>query len=239
MPIRPANYSDLVPASKCLASAFKDEHMFGIYMHPHRHAYPEDMSLQFLKMLRTAYFSGPENHILVSYDDDDQITGVAHWRRLGSSHQKQPSKHRSAIKSCIDCFNYLESLIYPNRAADPSRLNVLRRLGPFAAPFWTGSRAEVWDLTLLGVDSARGGKGYGKELVKWGFERAKEEGVGCSVIASDGKEGFYRSCGFERVVGNVRDYGGMENPCNEHDIAGGSVLFWDNGREVGSDMYQK
>lgn len=87
-------------------------------------------------------------------------------------------------------------------------------------------------MALLGVDPGFGGQGFGRELVEWGFERGKKEGVGCAVVASDGKEGFYRSCGFERVVGNVRDFGGMENPCNENDIPGGAVLFWDNGREV-------
>ncbi|KAF7192956.1 hypothetical protein HII31_05687 [Pseudocercospora fuligena] len=247
MSIRFANYADLVPASKCLAAAFKDEHMykslqqqnhrnttnknrFGIYMHPHRHSYPEDMYLQFLKMVRNAYFSGPDSYVLVSYDDTETITGLAHWRRLRSN-PPTPTWSRTFIKTCVNWYNYFESFIYPNRASEPSHLSILGQLGPFAAPFWTGSRSEVWDLTLLGVDSAHGGKGYGRELVKWGFERAREEGVGCSVMASEGKEGFYRSCGFDVLVGNVRDNGGMENPCNLNDIPGGAALFWDNGRE--------
>ncbi|EME85636.1 uncharacterized protein MYCFIDRAFT_213937 [Pseudocercospora fijiensis CIRAD86] len=181
--------------------------LFGIYMHPHRNQYPDDMYLEFLKMARSAYFSGPDSYVLVSYEDSTEaITGLAHWRRLRANSPKQ-SWYRSSIKSAVDWYNYLESFIYPNRAADPESLGVLGRLGPFAVPFWTGSRAEVYDLTLLGVDSKFGGRGYGRELVRWGFERAKEEGVGCSVIASEGKEGFYQSCGYDVLAGNVRDYG--------------------------------
>ena len=66
--------------------------------------------------------------------------------------------------------------------------------------------------------------------MKYGFDRAKEEGVGCSVISSAGRENFYRACGYDVNVGRAGDFGGEKNPL--HNVEGGAVLFWDNGRSL-------
>ncbi|KAM3423946.1 hypothetical protein BST61_g1340 [Cercospora zeina] len=129
-------------------------------------------------------------------------------------------------------YNYFESFFYPNRAVDPSRTSIMSEFPTYCGHFWTGSRAEVFDLTLLGVDPAASGQGYGKELVAWGFEKAKGEEVGCSVVGADGTEKFYRRCGFDVVVGGIADFGGEENPLVREGIAGGLVMFWDNGRSL-------
>lgn len=231
MSTRPATYADLLPASKVLAKAFRDEFLLGQWMHPHNKEYPDDLYLYFLHKLRTGYVGGPGNATFVSYktnaDGKEQITGLAHWQR------KPPSSdwYTTSKVKAMEWYNYLESFVYPNRAADPSRLGILGETWPFMEHFWTGSRAEVWDLALLGVDPDEGGQGFGKALVKWGFEKAKQEGVGCSVVASDGKEGFYKSCGFE-MAGTVRDEGGEKNPMVKNQIIGGAILFWDNERDT-------
>ncbi|KAK4631310.1 hypothetical protein CLAFUW4_02683 [Fulvia fulva] len=229
--IRPAVYSDLVPAAKVLAKAFQDEAMFGHYMHPYREQYPDDMYLKFLHKLRLAYISGPDHRLLVStikdQGDQEVVTGIAHWRR---TREDPTALSRRVSANFLSCYEYLESFLYPNRAADPSRLGVLDGMGPFCAHHWTGSRADVWDLSLLGVGPDYGGKGIGRDLVKWGFEQAKQDGIGCSVVSAAGKEKFYQSCGFDVVVGRCADEGGEANP--GRDIPGGTILFWDDGREV-------
>ena len=100
---------------------------------------------------------------------------------------------------------------------------------PYTEHYFTGTRAETWYLAAIGVDPTHEKRGYGRELVKYGFDRAKEEDVGCSVICADGKENFYQACGFDVVVGYVSDEGGEENPARN--ISGGQIRFWDNGRE--------
>jgi GNAT superfamily N-acetyltransferase len=147
--------------------------------------------------------------------------------------QPRTSLLTKASQSVISWYNWAESFIYPNRAVDPVHVGILSEFGPFMQHFWTGSRAEVWDLTLLGVDPVAHGNGHGKQLASWGFEKAKEEGIGCSVVASEGKSGFYQKCGFDVVAGDAKDEGGMRNPLNRENIPGGAILFWDNGRSPG------
>ncbi|CAK3977614.1 hypothetical protein MYCGRDRAFT_49004 [Lecanosticta acicola] len=236
MPVRPATYADLLPASKFLAKAFEDEYLFGEYMHPHRKEYPGDFYLTFLRnFLRIPYVSGAMDAILVSYKENEQgqeqVTGIAVWKR-NSAHPGSKSLFATAKIRAMEWYNnYFEPFLCPNRAIDPSRQSILGDNWPFIQHHWTGSRAEVWDLALLGVDPSQGGQGFGKELVSWGLEKAKGEGVGCSVVSAEGKEGFYERCGFT-IVGTVRDEGGDENPMNRHKIRGGTILFWDNGRDL-------
>ncbi|EGP84152.1 unnamed protein product [Zymoseptoria tritici ST99CH_1A5] len=233
MPIRPATYADLVPAAKVLAKAFFNEPLYGQYMHPHREQYPDDVYLTFLHKLRLAWL-GSMDQVLVSYKSNPEdtskeiITGCAHWNRISSS--SGDGWLTTAKIAAMKTYSYLESFAYPNRAADPSRLPILSEAGPYCAHFWTGTRSEVWDLVLLGVDPSQGRQGFGKELVAWGFEKAKGEGVGCSVTSSQGNEGWYQRCGFETLVGWVGEQGGMRNPIKREGIPGGAVLFWDNGR---------
>lgn len=232
MPLRAATFPDLLPASKSLAAAFADEELFGKVLHPHRKDYPEDMYLFFLRQLRQTYYS-PDEHILLATtsgpNDNETITGVAVWTRKRAQ-KRSPSLATQAMAKAMGTYNAAEALLYPNRAADPAKSDILERMDPFTKHHWTGTRAESWYLNLLGVDPAHGGKGAGRELVQWGFTRAREEGVGCSVVAALGKERFYERCGFDVTVGKASDFGGERNPLK--DVQGGTIQFWDGGRPV-------
>ena len=103
----------------------------------------------------------------------------------------------------------------------------MEQVEPFQKHHWSGTRAESWYLAILCVDPACGKRGYGRQLVNYGFDRAKKESVGCSVISAEGKENFYQACGFDVHVGMAKDAGGDENPLK--DVPGGSIFFWDNG----------
>lgn len=233
MPPRKVTYADILPASKLLAKAFETEELFGEYIHVNRAQYPDDLYLWFLWQLRTDYFRGPDNVMLLTYQADadgkeECITGFAQWIRK-RAHPPKLSWYNQAMLKAVEAYNYSESLICPDRAADPTRIDVLQRADPFTKHHWTGTRAENWFLSLLGVDPAHEKKGYGREMVKWGFERAREEGLGCSVISAVGKERFYRACGYDVEVGTATDEGGDANPLK--DVAGGTIHFWDNGKK--------
>lgn len=231
MPLREATYSDLLPASKVLAAAFKDEHLFGKFFHPHRHEYPDDMYLFFLRKLRLDWASGPPDcRIVLSYTEEGgstHITGVAVWERKRAVPRPSTWTAAATVRA-VSSYNYLESLIYPDRAAaDPRRLSLLERSGPFIKHHWTGTRAESWYLDLIGVDPTAGGHGYGRQLVAWGRARAAEEGISASLIAAADKERFYQACGFDVIVGRCADEGGEANEIAQ--IEGGTIMFWDNG----------
>src|ERR1700709_1027240 len=85
MPIRPAQQSDLLPASKVCAAAFFDESLFGDIIHPFRHQYPEDCHLYWLKRFN-AEFAKVDNHFFVATTPgingaDETVVGLAHWVR--------------------------------------------------------------------------------------------------------------------------------------------------------------
>lgn len=228
MPIRPATFADLLPAAQVYAKAFFDEELFGQRIHPHRSAFPGDVYLFFLRQLRTDFFD-PRTTVLLSYAKDapDIVTGVAVWMRKGPGGDRIAATQSWAAwitgRFIIPAYNWLGSLVWPDRAADPTQFDVLDRAMPFTTHYWkTPERLENWYLSLLGTSPEHQGKGYGKELLDWGFERAAEEGICVSLVSANGKDGFYRHHGVTEEVGYASE-GGLENPL--HDIPGGIILF--------------
>jgi ribosomal protein S18 acetylase RimI-like enzyme len=72
------------------------------------------------------------------------------------------------------------------------------------------------------------GKGFGRELVQQGLERAKHDPEGdlpVCVVSADGKEGFYQKCGFGDIEGYTSKAGGSDNPLMRAAIGGGAVMW--------------
>ncbi|KAK0836888.1 hypothetical protein LTS02_018056 [Friedmanniomyces endolithicus] len=239
MPFREATYADLLPASQILAAAFKNDAFQGKYLHPHLDKYPDDLARQYLRTLRTSWArASPDNKLLVSFKPSSRgkgeecLTGVVSWSRRRAN-SPSASWSATAWTKVVVYYNYLESLILPDRAAEPERQNILTRAFPYAKHHWTGTRAEVWYLNVVGVDPAFEGQGIGRELVAWGFERARQEGVGTSCIAASDRDRFYKACGFDVQCGIAGD----EGPDHElrttlRNIGGGTIHFWDGGMEA-------
>lgn len=110
-------------------------------------------------------------------------------------------------------------IIWPDKSADPVKIAAFYSSHPLCAHLWSGEREDGWMLDLLCTDPAFEGKGHGKGLVKWGLEKSKEEGVCSSVIAAEGKDGFYEKFGFREV--------GRANVGAISSISGGAVMFID------------
>jgi ribosomal protein S18 acetylase RimI-like enzyme len=254
MPTRRATWSDLLPASKILAEAFHDDYLFGDFIHPRRTEFSDDVYLYWLRFLREVYYTEPGEYLVVSYqeannnNDNDKennspeleqnqqqqqnqtITGIAHWIRNHSTPPPTPWPSQLALKA-TETYNKLENLYWPNRALSKSHDAILPLGNPFFAHHWSGSRADSWHLSILGVSPEYGGQGYGRSLVAWGFERSLREAVSCSVISVPGQEGFYRVCGFDRVVGTTNDEGGEGNAWRKAGIEASTIMFCDHGVE--------
>lgn len=115
----------------------------------------------------------------------------------------------------------LHALIWPNRASEPAREDVIERAYPCFEDIWTGARGESWYLEALTVHPDFQGKNVGRKLAQWGLDKAREEGVCASVVSSWKKDEFYVKCGFVEQHGNAAE--GEGNP-----IAGieGANMFW-------------
>ncbi|KAE9375094.1 putative GNAT family acetyltransferase [Stipitochalara longipes BDJ] len=213
MPIRPANYGDLRPAAEVAAAAFIEDSLFGELMHPHRHQYPEDFIRFWEQEFRVKWLQ-PKYSFLVAISDGGKVVGLAIWEREKTDHFVGNLAHRLA-----SLYNKYEKWMWPNHAADPSKANVLDESKPLIEHHWSGAREQNWYLDLLAVHPEYQGKMYGRELVQWGIEEAKREGICASVIAAEGKDRFYGRFGFVEVGrANVGPLAGIE---------GGAIMFND------------
>lgn len=123
------------------------------------------------------------------------------------------------IYQLVSWYTGLERRIWPNRAADPSKANVLDESKPLIEHHWSGSREQNWYLDLLAVHPKYQGQMYGRGLVQWGVNEAKQEGVCASLISASGKERFYGRFGFVEV--------GRANVGPLSGIDGGAIMFND------------
>ena len=124
--------------------------------------------------------------------------------------------------------NKILDVLWPNRAASeppeigPTNLEAI--LWPFISHYYLSPphRRNRWNLACLAVLPQYQNRGYGRQLVAWGLERARQDDVPAAVLAAKGKETFYRKCGFTDLVGWATD--GLDNPLSGR-IAGGAIMF--------------
>lgn len=105
------------------------------------------------------------------------------------------------VRPSLHLYHELSLLIFPNRAADPSRSSFLTAAVADSSHYWTGDHSECWDLHVCGVHPDYHGKGVGRMLVSWGVDKAEEEGACASVICGEKNKGFYAKGGLTEEVG--------------------------------------
>jgi GNAT superfamily N-acetyltransferase len=202
MPIRFATPQDEPAIAALCAVAFFEEGLFGEYIHPYRHQYPDDSKIFWHLHTRKAF-------------------------RDDAGAQKVMQEH---VAPSDDAFVPLPST--NNLAIEPSRATILQDTAPFFKHHWEGitnglPRASNWYLDLLCVSPAYQKRGLGQPLVRWGLERARAEHVHASTTSSFKNETFYLRCGFDEIVGNCGD--GEGNPMRAAGIKGGDILWkWAN-----------
>jgi N-acetylglutamate synthase-like GNAT family acetyltransferase len=119
--------------------------------------------------------------------------------------------------------NIISKCVFKNRAASKEHLdNVLIALRA-SEHHWAGERSHCYNLETLAVDPAYQNQCIGRHLVMGGLKKAADEQIATSVISADGKDTFYRKCGFNVEVGKLTD--GVNNPIGQ--VRGGTVLFKD------------
>ncbi len=186
-----------------------------------------------------------------SEDGGEVIAGAAQWSRLGDGgrklecwaldprmffffdmfphQQKSDCREKQAYKEkpgnllapLSATAMKLHARLWPNRACDPAREDIIERAYPHFKGTWAGARAESWYLEALTVHPDFQGKHVGQQLVRWGLDKAEAEGVVASVISSWKMDGFYTRCGFDEQFGNATH--GEGNP-----LAGieGANMHW-------------
>ncbi|KAF9690505.1 hypothetical protein EKO04_011547 [Ascochyta lentis] len=221
MHLRPAQPSDEPAIVDICTRAFFDEDLFGRIIHPRRAEYPQDVQIFWHESLRNDW-SSPLNKVIVAVSSDhgghEKIVGAAIWQRQGDDAGAQ-----SVMAEWADPGPWPALASTHNRALEPSRKNILQDSASYTKHYWSGPCAVNWYLSLCFVDPDVKGRGAGRLLVRWGLDRAEEEGIRASVIASEGSEVFYMKCGFDEIVGNANE--GLGNPLQKLNVRGGNILF--------------
>ena len=174
------------------------------------------------------------------------ITGLAEWERSRKGWEHVHGvwgwwDPRCIIKPLLSTYFTLRRRILGNRASvrptpdNPDPLifgDFVPRVIPYILQFFDAPhRQDHWSLEVLAVHPDHQGKGYGKELVLQGLEKAKTDPEGdlpVCVIAADGKETFYQKCGFKELVGwasRTTGKDGSDNPLRRNGVGGGAVLW--------------
>ena len=143
------------------------------------------------------------------------------------------------MKHIVGIYFALRQWVVPNRAErqptasapDPLTIrNFIDRLIPLAAHLYEAPHRQVrWGLEVLVIDPAHQGKGFGKELVKEGLTRAKNDPEGdlpVVVVSATNKERFYQANGFGDIEGWMDKVGGEQNPLYRAGQTEGGAVMW-------------
>ncbi|KAH8725677.1 acyl-CoA N-acyltransferase [Phaeosphaeriaceae sp. PMI808] len=223
MPIRFATAKDEPAIVDLFAAAFFDEDLMGTYIHPYRHQYPDDIKIWWHNWFREDFADRQSRVIVVTLieNGEEKVVGAATWQRKGEDEAAQ-----KIISTWKDPGEFIPLASTHNRAIEPSRETCLADSYPYFEHFWQGTtngvpRAENWYLNICAVHPSYQKRGIGQDLVKWGIDRAREEKVHASVLASDKSGRLYLNCGFDEIVGNCTH--GEGNPIAG--VPGGDILF--------------
>jgi GNAT superfamily N-acetyltransferase len=240
MPIRLARVEDESTIAALCAAAFWKEDCFCRVVLPKHEEFPDDVKIFWHEWLR-ADWQERGKVILAAVVGEEQpdarkIIGVAVWQRKGNDEHARkvhdewidPGKPGTMhgklfFVDYVGPHAFLPLEPTHNRALDPATANILQEAEPYIAHHFEGIYANSWYLHLLAVHPAFQYRGFGRELIEWGLEKAREEGMHASVISSDSKEPFYFACGFDSIVGSMTD--GKGNPLGLRNMRGGAIMF--------------
>jgi N-acetylglutamate synthase-like GNAT family acetyltransferase len=109
------------------------------------------------------------------------------------------------------------------RCASIENIAIFESAKPLTVHLWTGPFAKAFNLDCLCVSPSGQGRGYGAAIVRWGIERAEEQGMPTSVVAAHEKDPFYGKLGFKEM--GRADVGPLAGK-----VVGGAVMFRGRGK---------
>lgn len=232
MHIRDATISDIPHLSALFVTAFRDDPDYDT-AYPWRASAPDDFARLMTAEITHKFLQG-KGRFLVVETDQGQVVAWACWTRIGSSTAaKRIRAGNDSVLKGAGSFPRrqmprltgpaLERTIYHLQEALHFRFirifslePALRDEGPLVKRFWlvydrlykelfVGELAEHWLLTKLSVDPAWRRQGIATILLKWGLDRAREEGVVVCLNATRAGMALYLKAGFVQLATCVMD----------------------------------
>ena len=222
--VRQAALADIPQMAEVFAGGFIDDDVFGRFMHPKRHEYPEDWFRHWNWDLRN-HLIDPAALCFVHEDDHGSVKGCCMMKRLGKGGDRRAAAEswaRKAERAIGATQTTWDNWTLTDRSADKHNMDIFDRNWEDIKQHFTGPREECWMIELLCIHPDVQKRGYGRNLIQNAIEvcKAEDPPVPLAVIASETGDEFYEKLGFrEAGRANVGEMAG---------VGGGSLKFYEN-----------
>ena len=218
--IREATLADVPQMAEVFAAGFIDDDVFGRFMHPKRHEYPEDWLRYWTKEIRT-HVVDPSGLTYVRTDAEGLVKGCCVMTRLGEGGQKRAAAESLSERVQANAADKWDDLTWTDRSADPKALEIFDKNWEDIKHHFAGPREEAWMIGMFCVAPDAQKEGYGRLLIRNAIELCKSEApaVPLCVIASEIGDAFYEKMGFREV--------GRANVGDMSCVVGGSIKFYE------------
>lgn len=233
MHIRDATISDIPHLSALFVTAFSDDPDYES-AYPWRASAPDDFARLMTAEIMQMFLQGKRRFLVVE-TQQGQVVAWACWTRIGSSTaaERIRAENDSVLKGAADSFPWgriprltcpaLERTLYHVQEALHypfvrmfSFQPLLPDEGPLVKRFWylyerlsaqlfVGELAEHWILQKISVDPGWRRQGIATMLLKWGLDRAREEGVVVCLNATRVGLSMYLKAGFVQIAACVME----------------------------------
>ncbi|KAI9829967.1 MAG: hypothetical protein M1819_005939 [Sarea resinae] len=208
MHIRPCVPDDYSAVATLCSRAFANDDLSN-FLHPRLNDYPEHFRRSWLRSTRMRYVSG--QHLYVAETDEKdgvhwtgtpQVVGFASWERDGDSEAARKWRRPDTLaikleRLLLKCEGYYEQVIGLDQSISWPNKRLFMSLVAGEGINFAETVGDSWHLRLLAVDPDIQRCGIGSRLVEWGLEKATQEKVPATLLASKAGENLYRRKGFK------------------------------------------
>jgi GNAT superfamily N-acetyltransferase len=204
MMIRRADHADYPVITNIAVRAHINDDAMDAYLHPHRHKHRDAYYRQYLDFIEEHSTSQQCVTIVATEDSDpSHITGYACWFRQGKSQTALLWRHEESTSQ------FLKRKI--RESAPVYYLNTFRNPASSFGHSWKFGKKEkyfdpnykdpdeVWFLSEIAVDPEHQRKGIAMELLRWGMQLARKDGVPVCLNSTTSGEKLYEKAGFWEV----------------------------------------
>ncbi|EWY87772.1 hypothetical protein FOYG_09165 [Fusarium oxysporum NRRL 32931] len=239
MRIRIATRDDIPAAGAIMAAAYIDDEQ-DAYMFPGRKKYLKKYLKTKESIVRHGMDDPTGTTIVAELEEGDdgwtgqsELMGLCIWYRDQEKDDEkavEPETKEPLLKRIKSYIRGLEAVEYMTDMLDPltSASNAATmartcRLPSSKRYFGTDpGDCAMYGIMDIAVDPRYQGRGVARELVKWGMNKAAEEGVPIELSATPAGSGLYEKLGFKKI-GVWRWKPGMEG---EDGMGGWDIMWW-------------
>ena len=221
--VRAATTEDVPEMAEVFAYGFIDDDVFGRFMHPKRHEFPEDWIRSWHIEMRK-HVLDPTCRCFVKSREDGTVMGCMLMKRIGKGAKdlaQEESWKQMLERKMWAADEYTDGLMSTDRSADAEAMKAFDESWSDIRHYFTGSRKECWLIELLCIHPDVQKSGFGQSLVEAAIELCKSEEpqLSLAVISSHVGDAFYEKIGFFEI--GRADVGGLSG------VKGGSLKFYE------------